>query len=394
MSSYSEPLIKKNFLQHRFISNSCFFGLIAWGAPAAFIFPAELMHIFFAILLSFLIFNFRRPSRVSEDFYKSQSEPQSENYVISLIIIFAILYVLIDSTFGTQKLSGNIFTNSESVSLIVSSQDNQRGQGRGFWELLSAILIFFPFYLYDLRSRWSKGLRPIIFFIVFVLVFYEIEASRGYIVAAIASFYLSKRGLSFFQVMVASFVCLSLFFLSSIFRGDFNDTSFSNPLFSGIAWPYINLGIYLNADCNDASSYEFLMQGFQKFIPSFIMEKNIISFNLEASECMYNTTLEDLGAVSVFTYMGELFFYKPSLLTSIIAGAVLGISAKFFDSFLVIKKFYCLQVFVGLMIIILFRSRVLDIFSYFIALALFLIFINFFKTIYLKYFIPLKKVKI
>ncbi|MDA9143662.1 hypothetical protein N9N99_03700 [Gammaproteobacteria bacterium] len=394
MSRYSEPIIEKNFLQHRFISNSCVFGLIAWGAPAAFIYPDELMHIFFGILLSFFIFNFRRPSKVSEDFYKSQFEPKSEKYVIPLIIIFAILYVFIDSIFGTQKLAGNIFINTESVSLAVSSQDNQRGQGRGFWELVAAILIFIPFYLYDLRTRWNTRLRPYIFFTVFVLVFYEIEASRGYIVAAIACFYLSRRGISFFQIIIAGLITISLFFLASIFRGDFNDTSFSNPLFSGIVWPYINLGIYLNADCNDASAYEFLMQAFQKFIPSFIMEKNIISFNLEASECMYNLSLDDLGSVSIFTYMGELFFYKPSLFTSIIAGSILGIATKFFDSFLVIKKFYCLQVFVGLWIIILFRSRVLDVFSYLIALALFLIFINFFKTIYLKYFIPLKKVKI
>ena len=374
------------------VSLACFLGLLLWGVPAVFLYPTELGLIYLFLLVSYIVCNLNLSYRNTGYSHHNLASNKRHRYVVSVARFFSISYLLVDSLVGRQNFDGNFFLSGESVIRLVDIQNNEKGRGRGFWELLAAILLFMPFLLIDLSANSRASVKLFAWTAAVLLVFYEIEASRGFLIVAATSLFLAKSEITLKSLVLVLTVGVALFVFASAQRGDFSDTSFSNPVFSGVAWPFINLGMYLNADCGEASTLEFISQIFSKLLPSFLIDKNVISFNIDASECMYGLSLEELGAVSVFTFLGELTHYTPNLLTAIVAGVFLGVSTRLIDSFLLERKFYVTQLFVGLWIILLLRSRILDVFSSLLALALFFMLITIFRSGYLKYFLPLKVV--
>jgi hypothetical protein len=283
-----------------------------------------------------------------------------------------------------------MFFASDSIDALVISIDEQRGQGRGVFELLGSIFLFAPFFLFDFGQR-SSMLRKFLFFgLAFLLVMNELQASRGYLLMAVLSFSLAGKYMSVRRLFYAICLAICFFIMGSWFRGDFNIVSYSNPLFDGIVWPFINLGLLLEAECGDASYLDFLSQTIQKIIPSFIYVKDIISFNVLASECIYNKSLESLGSVSVFTYLAELNFYKPSILVAATAGSFICFASTTLDSYFSRNKLYSSQIFLGLLVILLLRSRILDVFSFFLAMILFIGFIKLLDRRFFGMLIPRK----
>lgn len=357
-------------LQRHFIFYSGAIGLIAWGIPAVILFPKDLLAIF---LCCFSGYVFMRVIVMSRPVLR-ENKP-FPNFP-DLIFFFAIVFLILDASVGRQAYLNNMFFASDSIDALVVSIDEQRGQGRGVFELLGSIFLFAPFFLFDFGQR-SSMLRKFLFFgLAFLLVMNELQASRGYLLMAVLSFSLAGKYISIRRLFYATCLAICFFIIGSWFRGDFDIVSYSNPLFDGIVWPYVNLGLLLEAECGDASYLDFLSQTFQKIIPSFIYTKDIISFNVVASECIYNRSLESLGSVSVFTYLAELNFYKPSILVAATAGSFLCFVSTTLDSYFSRNKLYSSQIFLGLLVILLLRSRILDIFSFFLAMILFVGFIK------------------
>jgi hypothetical protein len=145
-------------------------------------------------------------------------------------------------------------------------------------------------------------------------------------------------------------------------------------LFDGIVWPFINLGLMLNGNCGSAPWYSFIAEFLKKFLPTFLIPKTIFSFNLEMHLCLYPSADNTVTAVSIFTWLGEIFYYKPSLLTALIAGCLLGIMARAVDRRFVRYHMYSARLFAGLFSIFLLRSRSQDVFTLLIAQLIFLIF--------------------
>ena len=112
---------KKLRLQEHFIYYSCLGGLILWGAPAIALYPSELGFIFSFVLLSFMLSKLFFLERKSTKRKKNIYTYKREGYVFSMIIVFALLYIAIDSLIGRQNLMGNFLLSSDSVSTLVLS---------------------------------------------------------------------------------------------------------------------------------------------------------------------------------------------------------------------------------------------------------------------------------
>lgn len=369
-------------IQRNFIFYSGLLGIIMWGLPASILFPNMLLSIFLSCLFGYLFVRItlirgvvRKKRRLSRNFP-------------DLIFIFALLFLIVDMSIGRQAYLNNLFFTSDSIDSLVQATDDLRGRGRGFFELLATIFLICPFFLYDFGRKSSKYRKYLYIGLSLVLIMNEIQASRGYLLMAVLSLTLASNKFSIVRIMQATIIAVFFFMLSSWFRGDFGIVNYSNPLFDGIAWPYINLGLYLGAECGNASYLEFLQQISQKILPSFIVAKDIISFNIEASECIYGLSLSELGSVSVFTYLAELHYYKPGYLVAATAGAFLSISTTYLDIYLSKYKLLSAQIFMGLFVILLLRSRILDIFSFFIALFLFIMVVKLLSTKFFGRIVP------
>jgi hypothetical protein len=189
---------------------------------------------------------------------------------------------------------------------------------------------------------------------------------------ATASLLIGLR-LSFFRAVAAALISLAVFFVASAFRGDFEETAFANPLFDAAVFPYINLALMLDADCGSAAWTDYVMEFAKKFLPGFLVAKDIFSFNVEMTLCIYPGFGVDVQSISIFTWMGEMFFYGPSEFTGLAAGVILASLAFVIDRQLVAMKLDSVRLFSGMMCIVLLRSRVLDVASFLIFLILFLV---------------------
>jgi len=340
-------------------------GLLAWGLPGIFIAggPALLAVAAASLPVWLCTLGSRADQPVLTGF-----EFKNHRFVLLVVLI----YFLLDATVGRQKFADNLFFSKAAVASFIGAANASVSQGRGIAELLGAIAIFIPFTLWDFARRARPRLQLFLYLLALMLIVYEIGISRGYLFMAVLSILLGSRLNP--RSMAFSFSgAVVVFMLASYVRGDFNDISFSNPLFDGVAWPYLNLSLLLAKNPPGGTSLDFIMEFMKKFIPSFLYQKEIFSFNIEMTKLIYPRFEDFVESISIFTYLGELLYYKPILFTSSIAGILLGILSRFAERLIRLKRLDSTRIFSGLMCIVLLRSRIQDVFSFLIFLTIFLL---------------------
>jgi hypothetical protein len=362
-------------------------GLLFWGLPAVIIYPV-LVPGFIGILIPFYVWPMMRQKR--KQVILNNNYQGKRRILLSFFLFISVSYLIIDAIYGRQKLSQNLFLTSFAVDSVVTNAEEMIGKGRGMFDLLGAIMIFLPFALLDVCKKRKDWLSIFGLILVVTYVFYETGVSRGYFLVAIFSLLIASgsNNRNIFFALLGAFI---FFGLASFWRGDADNFSIIEPFFEAIAWPYINLGIYLEKGCGSSNIYEMLLQVIQKFAPSFIIEKNIFSFNIEITKCIYPSMEKSISSISIYTYMAELHYYGIGVVSGIIVSCLLLLFSIPLSNILETENLHTLKLFVGLMLIILLRSRILDIFSILIALFIFLMFFKGNSPTILRHFLPLKK---
>jgi hypothetical protein len=339
-------------------------GLLAWGLPGILLGGSQVFYAVVAVSLpvGFSLWGWRKPGPMAPP-----HAPQAHRLLVTLLVA----YFMLDALFGRQKFAQNLFFSSSAVSDFIDNTNAGVSQGRGIIDLLGAAAVFAPFALFDHARTLVRPNRLWLYLLVLCFLVYEIGISRGYLLMAVLSILLGVR-ISGRRLILAGVGALGLFLAASYVRGDFQNVAFSNPLFDALGWPYLNLSMLLEKNLDGGSWLDFLFEFFKKFLPSFLYPKEIFSFNVEMTKVIYPHFGDYIQSVSIFTYLGELLYYRPTVLTAFSAGAVLGGLARFLERLLQRNALNSTRIFAGLMCIVLLRSRIQDVFSFLIFLALFL----------------------
>ena len=338
-------------------------GLLGWGLPAvAVVGPQAFVWVIAAALPVWL---------ASRRVGARRELPKAVDAPVALLGVLAILYVALDATLGRQKLAANMFLSPMALDVTIASINQNVSQGRGVVELVGALSIFIPFALCDLaRSLESRRSRLVLRVVAGLFIFYEVGVSRGYAVMSVAALMLGAKATRA-RLASAGLFSLAVFSVSSMIRGDFGEVTYSNPLFDGVVWPYVNLEFLLKADCGNASWTDFLLECVKKIVPAFLFPKEVYSFNVEMTRCVYPSFANYVESVSIFTYLGEFVYYSPSVVTALVAGLALASLCTIAEAMLMRYGVMSTRMFAGLMCIVLLRSRVLDVASFLLFLIAF-----------------------
>jgi len=342
-------------------------GLLFWGLPAAFVAgPLAVLYTFLACVPVWLIS--RRKIALPA---VPVADPTLSTTTCSILIFFSLLYVILDASFGRQLFRMNMFLyRGEALDRIIEQLNDTMSKGGGVADLLGQVLSLLPFALIDVTRSAPRYFRWLFWTTAFIMLFYETTTGRGPVLMA-ATAILLGRAPNKRRIFVTAALAGAVFVLASAVRGD--TTGGSSALFTGVAFPFINLGLMLKAQCGTAPWYSFLAEFFKKFLPAFAVPKTVFSFNMQMSLCLYPTLDNKIAdAVSIFTWLGEIFYYKPSWITAILAGTILGILGRILDRRFVIRKMYSSRIFAGLLCINFCRSRSQDVFTLLIAQIIFL----------------------
>ena len=342
-------------------------GLLFWGIPAAFVAgPLAILYTLLACVPVWLIS--RRKVAVPDT---PSVDRTLSTTTCTILIAFSLVYVVLDASFGRQLFRMNMFLyRGEALDRIIEQLNDTMSEGGGLAALLGQILSLLPFALIDVTRSASRYFRGFLWATALIMLFYETTTGRGPILMA-AMAILIGRAPSKRRIIVSGALATAVFVLASFFRGD--TAHGATSLLSGVAFPFINLGLMLKAQCGSAPWYSFAAEFFKKFLPAFLVPKTVFSFNMQMSLCLYpNVDNKIADAVSIFTWLGEVFYYKPSWVTAILAGTILGGLARIVDRRLILKKLNSSHIFAGLLCIDFCRSRSQDVFTLLIAQIIFL----------------------
>lgn len=340
-------------------------GVLAWGLPAVLIAGPQAAAL--ALVAAAPLWWAARRSTVVDGLPSRSARPRTADAVLA----FAVIYLVLDATLGRQKFAINLFLFSGAIEQFIERANETVGQGRGIVELVGALLLFLPFALIDVARQSPPDRRAIFWFAGLLLVFYEIGISRGFLLVSVIAVSLGGTMRSG-RLLLATAASLALFVTASAVRGDFAEVAFSNPLFDAVAWPYVNLALLLDADCGSDSTMLFAAEFFKKILPGFLVAKEVFSFNIEMTRCVYPFFGDDIESISIFTYLGELFYYRPPIVSALLAGGLLAALARLVDRELVRAHLLSVRLFSGLMCVVLLRSRILDVLSFLLFLFFFL----------------------
>jgi hypothetical protein len=288
----------------------------------------------------------------------------------------SLLYLAYDILFGRNLLSYNLLLfGHEAFERSVDYDNAHFGLGRGFSEMLGFVMGFLPFFLADRLRGAPKAWLWALWVVVALLVFNETGSGRQYLLVAIAAF-AAGRSSSLRRMVWTGCVLLASFAFVSFARGDFDHSDLGNPLFDGMAFPYINLALMLNTECGTGTWYGYAGEFFKKFLPAFIFPKSIFSFNVEMSLCIYPFMGNAVNSVSIFTYLGEFYYYRPPIVTALLAGVLIGLLTRLVDRWLVEANLMATRIFTGIMCVGMLRSRTQDLLSFLLSLAIFLLLVR------------------
>jgi hypothetical protein len=343
-------------------------GLLFWGLPAIFVAgPAAVLYTAVAILPVWLLC--RRSPAIA------RASAPIKRYGITtaaILAVFAFGYLVADALFGQKLLQFNLFLfGNTAVERVVDSANLNVSEGRGAAALLGTILGSLPFCLIDVAGWGPRIGRGAIWACAILLLFYGVTTSRGAVLISVMTIVMGRTS-NWKRILFAAAIAFGLFTIASVVRGDYGNTS--SPLWAAIAGPYINLYLMLTIHCGSAPWSSYVFDFFKKFIPGFLFPKTVYSFNIETSLCIYPTADNAVAAVSIFTWLGEIFYYTPSIVTALCAGILLGGMSRIVDKLLVRNQLPTARISIGLACIVMLRSRSLDVLSFLIAQWIFLLF--------------------
>jgi hypothetical protein len=343
-------------------------GLLFWGLPAFFVVgPAAILYTVAAVLPVWLLSRRSPAMRIS-------TEPADRigTTATFILVACALTYLVEDAFFGQRLLESNLFLHgAKAVDLSVEQSNVGVSQGRGIVVLFGIIISLLPFCLIDVAGKARRFERWALWSSAMLLLFYGVVASRGAVIIAVLTIVMGKTS-NWRRIAMAGGLAFVFFILASAARGDFGFSH--NPLGEAVGAPYVNLLLMRTVNCGSAHWYNYVAEFFKKFVPSFIYPKSIYSFNTETSLCIYPSADNSVTSVSIFTWLGEIFYYTPSILTAICAGILLGSLGRMVNWQLVRNELPCSRISIGFAIIVLLRSRSQDVLSYLIAQAIFLSF--------------------
>lgn len=342
-------------------------GLVFWGFPAVFVVgPQAILYTIAAVLPVWWIC-------IRDSHPNVHSARRLSTATCAVLASFSLIYLIWDALFGRRLLHLNMFLfRDAATSQAIEGINEGMSKGGSVADLLGYIFFLLPFGLIDATRNTSRYGRWVLWTIALLSLFYGLAIGRGALLMAVMCIVMGRTS-NWRRTFVAVALALAAFAAASTFRGD--TASSANPLLSGIVTPFINLALMLNAHCGSASWYSFIAEFLKKFLPAFLIPKTIFSFNMEMSLCVYPSINNTVNAVSIFTWLGEIFYYKPSLLTAILAGSLMGIMAREVDRRLIENQMYSARLYAGLMCILAPRSRTQDMFTFLIAQLIFLSFV-------------------
>ena len=342
-------------------------GLLFWGIPGALVAgPVAILYTFLAELPLWWICRRNTPR-------PSPTPNRLSSTACTLLASFSLIYVGLDALFGRQMLQYNLFVSrGAGLDRVVQGIPENASKGGGVADLLGYIFALLPFGLIDATKNTSRIGRWILWAVALLVLFYDTSSGRGPVMLAVLAI-VAGRTSDLRRILMATVLALAVFSVASALRGD--SAHAGAPFLIGVVAPFTNLAMLVNANCGSATPISFIAEFLKKFIPAFLIDKTVFSFNLEMSLCINPTDLNLTNGVSVFTWLGEIFYYKPSWLTALLAGVILGFLAREVDRRLVKHQMYSARLFAGLYCIDLPRSRTQDIFTFLIAQLVFLIFI-------------------
>lgn len=339
-------------------------GLLAWGIPAVFVAgPVALLYTVAAALPVWLF-------RLRNGATSAPAELRFSAATGVVLASFASIYLIWDAIFGFQFWRANMFLyGAEGTSRLVEQTLETMGQGGGLAYLLYNIFFLLPFAMFDAARNMPRSLRFVLWTIAGIFIFYEMGSGRAFLFLSILCIVLGHAS-TWRRVGIAAALALAAFAVASLFRGDL--ASPQNPLVQGIVAPYINLALLTHSSCGSAPWYGFIGEFLKKFIPAFLFPKTVFTFNAEMSLCIYPTDPNLINGVSVFTWLGEILYYHPPLLTAIIAGLILGVLGRMVDRLLIKNGLQTARNMAGFLCFLLPRSRTQDLFSLLLAQLIFL----------------------
>lgn len=348
------------------------FGLLAWGLPAAVLLGPVAIGASLLAALPVLIFCWNDRSRLQAAAAHDETDPAwlSADFSIALMAA-AVLFTVYDAVFGKQMLQQNVFFNPHAVDVVIRDTDAGVGQGRSLVNLVGDLMVFMPFMLVDLARRSQTRLRLAMMAVAAMCIFYQSGASRGMLLMSAFAWFAGSGRLTLFRVIVGAAIALGLYEIASVLRGDTANTQYSTPMGDSIIWPFINLGMLNDAACGGSSVIGFIGQFLQKFLPGFLVHKSVFSFNVEMTLCLYPSDTDSFDAVSIYTWLGEMIYYRPTLAVALVAGVIVALELRLVDAVLNALHLPATRIFVGLMCVYMLRSRIQDVYSYLLLLIIF-----------------------
>ena len=268
-------------------------------------------------------------------------------------------------------LQYNLFlTGDVGLGRVVEEIAENTSKGGGVGDLLGYIFTLLPFGLIDAARNTSRIGRWVLWTVAILLLFYDTSSGRGPVMLAVLAI-IAGRTSNWRRIVVALALAFAVFSVASVLRGD--TTRAQVPFLDGIIAPFFNLALLVNAGCGSAPWYDFIAEFLKKFLPAFLINKTVFAFNVNMTVCINPANPDLTNGVSVFTWLGEIFYYRPSLLTALLAGLILSILARAVDRRLVKYQLSSARLYAGLFFLDLPRSRTQDAITYLIAQLVFLV---------------------
>lgn len=348
------------------------FGLFAWGFPAlAVLGPAALAYSLLAIV-PIAVLTWRSHAQLMTATADDETEPKWLSADTSIALMTAALvFTAYDAVFGKQMLLQNLFLNPHAVDVTISNTDAEIGKGRSLVNLIGDFMAFMPFVLVDLARRSQTRLRLAMLGVAAWCIFYQSGSSRGTLLMSAFALFAGASRITIGRVIVGGTLALALYEVASVMRGDVANTQYANPLADSVIWPFINLGMLSDAACGNGSVLGFIGQFLQKFLPGFLISKSVFSFNIEMTLCIYPSDNGSFDSISVYTWLGEIVYYHPSLAVAFVSGVIAALELRLVDRVLSTLQLPATRIFVGLMCIYMLRSRIQDLYSYLLLLLIF-----------------------